>query len=367
MKLMIIMGYFISFHLYANSIENDFEFKLDNKYQNLIHPRSETYKSLPEKNDVEKMMALQTPVKSQGSRGTCSIFSTIAHLESLHMILYRPEKMPDYSEQWLQYINIANKSTADEGSNDPRNIILLMKHGIINEEDWVYDPIDWTTLPKKFPQYRHCQKINPEKTPLKRCLLAQGDPKLIFVDSALLEKDHPKFSQIADTAKEHKQDFLLKHFAKGLKTLTSVGQIKYALSKGIPLTLGLDFYYGSWNHKKSEELRIGRDRHDFESGFVSYPEVGSRDRELSKKEPAGHAVLIVGYDDNIIIKSKIKMADGSYRKFEYQGAYIFKNSWGTKGFGSKFSYNGKNYPGYGYISYKYAHQFGGFYLLPYSN
>jgi len=367
MKLFILVSYFISFNLLSGTPEKgDIDFKLDGKYKNLVHPKESILKNLPDSSDVEAMIELQTPVKTQGNRGTCTIFSTTAHLEAIYMMLYKPNTYPDFSEEWLQFINIANREDIGEGSNTPRNIFLSMKHGLVNEKDWRYDPNDWTEYPKTSPQFRYCNKIHKEDIPLKRCLLAHGDPNLILGESDTLRKDHQKFVQLADTAKVLKQDFLLKHFVKNIRSLTTVGQIKYLLASGTPITLGIDFYYGSWNHRKSDEFGIGRDLNAFDNGFVSYPEIGSVDRIESEKKGSGHAVLVVGYDDNIVITSKIKMTNGEYKQFKYRGAYIIKNSWGTESLGKDFMYKGKKYPGYAYITYKYAHQFGGFFDLPYS-
>lgn len=367
MKLFFLIPCLISFHLFAETTKNnDIDFKLDNKYQNLIHPNNTTLKWLPENSDVKKMMAFQTPIKSQGKRGTCTIFSTTAHLEALYMILFKPETYPDFSEEWLQYINIANKKDAEEGSSNPRNVLLSMKYGIVGERDWPYNPNDWTSYPQTSEEYLYCSKIDPNETIIKKCLFAHRDPNLIFADSNILQRDYPNFSRLTEKAKNLKQDFLIKHFVKNLRALKSVGEIKYALKNGIPLTLGLDFYYGAWNHRKADEFGIGRDMDAFNAGLVSYPEIGSVDREVSAKKDSGHAVLVVGYDDNIVITSNIKMTNGEYRQFKYRGAYIIKNSWGTESLGNNFIYNGKKYPGYAYITYKYAHEFGGFYELPYS-
>ncbi len=367
MKLFILFSFLISFNLFAeNTKDSDLDFKLDGKYQNLIHPNESVLKNLPESSDFRKMIDFQTPIKSQGKRGTCSIFSTTAHIEALYMILFRPQRYPDFSEQWLQYLNIASKKDIEEGSSDPRNIFLSMKYGIVEERDWKYDPTDWTKSTKNSPEYRYCKKLSRNETNLKRCLLAHKDPNLIFTDTSVLERDYPNFSRLTDTAERIKQDFLLKHFSQNLTPLRSVGQIKSALANGIPLTLGMDFFYGSWNHKKSDEFGIGRDINSFNAGHVSYPEAGSMDRKVSKEKGAGHAVLVVGYDDNIVITSNIKMTNGEYRRFNYRGAYIIKNSWGTESLGNNFIYKGRKYPGYAFITYKYAHEFGGFYELPYS-
>ena len=47
------------------------------------------------------LMAYQSPVKSQGSRGVCSIFATTALMEHLY-IKQGTYTNPDFSEQYLQ-------------------------------------------------------------------------------------------------------------------------------------------------------------------------------------------------------------------------------------------------------------------------
>lgn len=89
-----------------------------------------------------------------------------------------------------------------------------------------------------------------------------------------------------------------------LNTLT---EIKTSLNGGLPVVIGFYIYDGLISDSK----------------YVLPP--------MGVTEPSGgHAVLLVGYDDNIII-------DG------HRGALIFKNSWGT-GWGEK---------GYGYLPYMY--------------
>src|SRR5688572_14356876 len=48
------------------------------------------------------LMELMTPVRSQGSRGTCTIFATAALMESLY-VAEGSMTSPDFSEQFLQW------------------------------------------------------------------------------------------------------------------------------------------------------------------------------------------------------------------------------------------------------------------------
>ena len=58
------------------------------------------------------------------------------------------------------------------------------------------------------------------------------------------------------------------------------------------------------------------------------------------------------------------MEDGTWKEFSYRGVYYFKNSWGLRVSGRDFKLQGKNFPGYGMITQKYAHELGTFYHPP---
>lgn len=84
----------------------------------------------------------------------------------------------------------------------------------------------------------------------------------------------------------------------------------------------------------------------------------------SSKHPAGHSVLVVGYDDNVIVEKLVRLTNGTTKKVTYKGVYYFKNSWGTSSFGKDFQIDGVKYPGYGMMVQDYAEKFGQFFVLP---
>jgi len=73
---------------------------------------------------------------------------------------------------------------------------------------------------------------------------------------------------------------------------------------------------------------------------------------------AGHAIEIIGWDDNMEVAMRDKDgkpvldANGNPRK--EKGFYLFKNSWGTASFGIDHPYGA----GYGWLSMKYVNEYG---------
>ena len=117
--------------------------------------------------------------------------------------------------------------------------------------------------------------------------------------------------------------------------------------------VGLDFFYQSWNHGGSS---IPVDKSMFRQGYVPYP--NETDKTKSLENRAGHSILLVGWDDNAEVQplddeGNPKVDENGEPVME-KGFFIFKNSWGTGGFGSE-----NDFPdGYGYISYDYVEEYG---------
>ena len=268
----------------------------------------------------------QTPVKSQGHRGTCSIFSTTAELEAL--LKYHHQKEVTLSENYLEYLVMARmKSSATEGSDVPWNVPAFQRYGTIEESVWPYEELDWTATDLPESEQR---KVN------ETCARLSGNR----LQACLLGHMSPTQDKYATQAAE----FAAKWETNGLsyQQLSTQRGIKDLLRQGYPLVLSVEFFYGAWNHRLMVDYGLGDRNMDlWSAGVVSAPT--SRDINVSRQHPAGHSFVIVGFDDA-------------------KRVYYFKNSWGTSQFGVTNHLKGEDsLPGYGSIAYEYAHNYGTFF------
>jgi hypothetical protein len=317
---------------------------------------------LTEKVPVQTVIAKQSPVKSQVERGTCSIFSATALLES--RLLERGQFADvDLSEEWLQYLISQETSTA--GSNSPRNFSALFANGQPSEATFPYDGSNWTDVFFDKAQDR-CGHLVSDEYKLGSCLVSHRDPALLNLHNDWLTDFNSAYYDLEFYFARKEARLNKAHFfgpKARYENMWTTNGIKKALDAGIPLTMEVSFYYGAWNHRVTEELGIHRDMALWSQGIVTYPESGTMDSMKSPQKAAGHSVVIVGYDNDRVIEYTTNMADGSMKTFKRKGVYYFKNSWGTQSFGATFTIENQNYPGYGMITQDYANQYGTFYSL----
>lgn len=323
---------------------------------------------LPSKNSIHELIGLQTSVKSQGSRGTCTMFSAIGIVE--HLLIRKQGFLPvelDLSEQWMEYIIMKDKST--EGSTTSKNMRAILDLGVVYEKTWPYSRKKWPSLEDDYPQVdmaqRACGHLVVLPKYLKSCLLGQRDPRLFTMTDYEIAQIDADFIPIRKES-IFLRDTLVNDLYPRKKTYKSsnLNKIKQWLNDNKSVIMGMKLYYGSWNSKKTETFEIQeRDKSKWYAGIVGYPELGTRDRQISGVEGGGHSVILVGYDDDVVVKTRMQMEDGAWKEFEYKGVYYFKNSWGVRGFGKKFKLDGVSYPGYGMITQKYAHDFGRFFYI----
>jgi C1A family cysteine protease len=358
-NILILITLSITTFAYEDESNQDFESKLE-----LITPLlNDLDKSnFPTSTDLVTQIELQAPVRSQGKRGVCTMFTTVGMIE--HLLIKNGlanKNEVDLSEEWMEYVMMTRKTT--EGSNTSRNFREVLKHGIVKEKTWPYIGMKWLSLEENPESKQWCEHLIDSPDKLASCLLGHRDPSLLRLKEKFLAQRDAEFLSIRNEARSFRDTILVKLFPyQKTYKLKSLSTVKEMLSEGKPLIMGLKLFYGAWNSKKTETFEIQkRNKDKWYQGIVTYPEIGTRDRRISGVEGGGHSLIIIGYDDEKIIKSKMLMEDGTWKEFSYKGVYYFKNSWGVKGSGKKFKYNGVNYPGYGMITQKYAHEFGNFY------
>ena len=310
----------------------------------------------PPRSDLERSLRSVTPVRSQGGRGTCSIFSTVAWFEAFLSAQGAPVAELDLSEEWLEHL--AARSTGVDGSETPINFNLISDWGMASEHSLRYISQDWQEkdLRDQPKPMKRCGHLHG--TLKKSCLIGHWDPQLLDLDETQLRAAARQLG----LANEEAQEWRLAHLPFGgkPKTLQRVRDIKSALARGTPVVLDLEFFYGAWNHYTADNLKIGRNQEAYLRGEVGYPEPDSLDRTRSPRKPTGHSVLVVGYDDDETVETTVKLANGKLKTFTYKGVYYFKNSWGRTDFGRHFEAQGLEAPGFGRITQKYAHEFGAF-------
>lgn len=267
------------------------------------------------------LVALQSPVKSQGSRGVCSIFSTVALMEHLY-IKEGTLRNPDFSEQYLQWSakEEVKRFRQTSGSNASTNLDAISRFGIVDEPEWPYETFKWTA------------------THDERCTGEDDQPTLCYTNGEPPEtvKDATKW-----------------RLPRGRWVSSNVRSIKAVMkNQGTGVVAGMTFFYQSWNHRRS---KLPTNSDYWSEGYVLPP--NEKDREISLEKRAGHSILLVGWDDELEVP--LVDAEGNTVKDDNgdpvieKGFFMFKNSWGTSGFGIRHPAGA----GYGWIAYSYIEEF----------
>ncbi|HEU0034913.1 MAG TPA: proprotein convertase P-domain-containing protein [Kofleriaceae bacterium] len=283
--------------------------------------------SLPDDNKADAVypakfeLADQSPVKSQGSRGVCSIFAATAQIENLYIKAGMPVAEADFSEQYLQWAakNLEGGFPNTEGSSSDVNLRTTVEFGTIKEAEWPYESAPWTSA-------NDAACTGGENLPTK--CYTNGEPP-------------------ASVAQARK-------FKLPSSRWVNTNSIKaHITTKKTGVNVGMTFFYQSWNHRRST-LPISNDL--WRRGIVTYP--NAKDKEESAKHRAGHAIHIIGWDDNLEVCMRDEagndVPDGNGGCKKEKGFWLFKNSWGTASFGIDNPYGA----GYGYLSYRYVQEYG---------
>lgn len=269
------------------------------------------------------LVASQSPVKSQGGRGVCSIFSTTALMEHLY-IKEGTLQDPDFSEQYMQWSAKfqVGRFQNTSGSNASTNLDAASLYGIVSEEAWPYETYAWGA------------SHNPD------CAKDEGDrPTECFTNGAPPES--------ALSAKKW-------YLPRGRWVSSSARSIKAVMrNKQTAVVSGMTFFYQSWNHRRSQ-LPVNSEY--WSQGYILPP--NDKDREISLEKRAGHSILLVGWDDDLEVarvdENGDVMKDANGEPIMEKGFFLFKNSWGTDGFGIKNPHGA----GYGWLAYSYVEEFG---------
>ena len=289
----------------------------DTPPQEMLPDESKADEVYPRRFDL---MDLQTPVRSQGRRGVCSIFATAALMESL----YRAEgtiREPDFSEQYLQWSvkNEVMAFTNTDGSSAERNLQAITRFGIVEEAAWPYESSPWGT------------DRNPGCTGEMRPIpcYTNGEP--------------PDMARMAERFR----------LPAGRWIRSSRRSLQgHMVTKRTPVVAGGDFFYQAWNHGGSM-LPVSAEYS--RRGIVLSP--NEADVADSHARPAGHAFLLVGWDEDMAVQRLDAMGqpmvDAMGQPVMERGFFLFKNSWGTTRFGTE----GTPSAGYGWIAMSYVEQY----------
>ncbi len=286
--------------------------------------------SLPDENKADaiyparfSLAAEQSSVKSQGRRGVCSIFATVALMENLYIKAGVADA--DFSEQYMQWAakRLVGAFTSTEGSSAESNLRAASQHGIVRESLWPYQASPWTA------------------TDDAACTGGENLPTQCYTNG-----EPPAAAVAGPKHKLPRGRWLGTRSLKAHLTAQKSGAV-----------VGLTFFYQSWNHRASTlPVNTGYWR----EGIVLAP--NAKDREASLKKRAGHAILIVGWDDDKTV-AKVDATGAIVRNANGEpvlekGFWIFKNSWGTGSFGAAHPAG----DGYGYLSMAYVAEFGTAYV-----
>lgn len=267
-----------------------------------------------------ELVALQSPVKSQGSRGVCSIFSTVALMEHLY-IKEGTLTEPDFSEQFLQWsakVEVGSFPNTS-GSNAASNIQAINRFGIVEEKVFPYETFPWGTSQD--------ERCTGDKQPT--ICHTNGNPPAEVL-SAKRWKLPP--SRYVSSKRQNIKAFMFQNKAA--------------------VVAGMSFFYQSWNHRGST---LKTNPTYWSEGYVLYP--NAKDKEESAKKSAGHSILLVGWDDElevpIVDENGAQVLDADGNPVTEKGFFLIKNSWGQGGFGIRNPHGA----GYGWLSMRYVEEY----------
>jgi hypothetical protein len=265
------------------------------------------------------LLESQSPVKDQGNRGICSVFSVVSYMEHLYKLAGVSYRL-DFSEQYLQWSTKVQLGAHSNimGSTASKNIEAVNVFGIVAEEEWPYEPSPWDKSDDS-----DCDRTM--EMPTKCYTNGDPPPETLYALKWYL----PEYRWVSSNAESIKA---------------------FMYNNKIGVVAGGTFFYQAWSYRKSE-LPINEEYR--KKGYVITP--NDEDYEKSMAKRGGHSFLIVGWDDNMEVPRLDMEGRSMYDEHGFpvveKGFFLFKNSWGTSDWGSE---NPKG-AGYGWMSYKYVY------------
>ncbi len=263
----------------------------------------------------------QSPIRSQGSRGVCSIFSAIGLMEHLY-IKEGTLTDPDFSEQFLQWSvkEEVRSFPKTSGSSSSYNLQAIHRFGVVEERFDPYEPNEWDSSDDA-----ECTGEDDQPT---KCY-TNGAPD---DDAMAAERWHLPSGRWVSS----RRDSIKAHMVNTEQAVV----------------VGGDFFYQSWNHGSSK-LTVDKDY--FRKGYVMSP--NAEDVADSEERPAGHSFVLVGWDDDLEVQKRDgegnKLTDDNGDPVMEKGFFLFRNSWGTGSFGTENPYGA----GYGWIGMDYVEDY----------
>ncbi|MBW2460408.1 MAG: proprotein convertase P-domain-containing protein [Deltaproteobacteria bacterium] len=269
----------------------------------------------PAQFDLHHLMA---PIRSQGKRGVCSIFSTVGLMEHLY-IAEGSTPNPDFSEQFLQWsAKFEVRSFPNSGGSSANyNLQAINRYGIVEEAVWPYEINKWTSSDDA------------------ACTGEDDQPTRCYTNGA------PTDEMLAAERFELPAGRWINSRARSIKA--------HMVETNTAVVVGGTFYYQSWNHRRSQ---LPTSSEYFANGYVLAP--NAEDRRISLEKRAGHSFVLLGWDDELEVQKRDAQGEGVVdadgNEVMEKGFFLFRNSWGTGSFGVTNEFGA----GYGWISYDYV-------------
>lgn len=265
------------------------------------------------------LLDTQTPVRDQGERGTCTAFTAVALMESIYISDGLLEN-PDFSEQFLYWSVKAEHDflPMTSGSSIQQTMESIGDHGIVSESLWPYELTAWGT------------DRDPRCTGTTRPMecWTNGEP--------------PAAARMAERSFLSTERYIR-------STRRSIQG--HMVERRTPVAIGGPMFYQAWSMRRSG-LPTSFER--WLAGIVLLP--NHEDIADSARDPSGHAVLIVGWDEDMEVQQvdgdNEPVFDANGQPVMERGFFLFKNSWG----GTDFGLENTAREGYGWISMRYVEQ-----------